>query len=789
MNKKNCFTLLIMLNSLSAWSQNSTTLSGKITDPKSIGVSKATVYLLNTNFGTATDEQGDFSISNIPPGNYIVQISALNYATVTKNISLSSDKPKSLNIQLNNSSRQLDEVIVTAQKQEEAVQNIPMSITALSSRQVQEYRLWDTKELSAVVPNLYAGNPGDDRNVISIRGITTTSYDPAVATYIDGVNQFGLDTYISQLFDVERIEVLKGPQGTLYGRNAMGGVVNIITKQPTNAMHGFAEASIGDFKQQRFSAGIQAPLIKNKLFIGIAGMYDSRDGFYTNEFTNSTFDDKHSITGNYYLKYIPGSKWAITLNVKHRNLRNNGAFPLVIPVSPDSALEDPFVLSQNAITEMVDNIYNGSLSLNHFGTGFNFTSQSSYQSNLHYYTNPIDGDFSPYDIVSIKNDYKGWNKVEVLTQEFKFSSPATAKDSIKWTAGSYLFYQNNPVKQATLFGDDAAFFGAPPNSSSITTTTGKNFGAALYGQITYALTNRLNVIAGLRYDYEKKKYTVLGEFQMDPDPVPFVVVPDTSASVDFSAISQRLGLSYNVMPACNLFVTYSRGYRTGGLTQLSSDPSQPPLYSYKPEYSNNFEIGNKNTCFDNRLRVNIAAFITYVNNAQVPTFVIPDAITLTRNTGKLRSTGIEAEVAAAPFKGLEIDYNLGTVNAEYTRLQLSQNPSAVNLTGKKQIFTPDITSSLALQYSYDIGTKQQLKIVVRGEWMHFGKEYFNLANEISQKPYNLLNTRCGIAAKNFELMFWGRNLQDTKYISYAYDFGAVHLGNPKTAGVTLTGKF
>ncbi len=116
------------------------------------------------------------------------------------------------------------------------------------------------------MPNLYSAEPGDKRNVTSVRGITSTSYDPAIATYIDGINQFSLDTYISPLFDVERIEVLRGPQGTLYGRNAMGGVINIITRQPTNRTDVFAEASIGNYGTQRYSAGIKTPVVKDKFF-------------------------------------------------------------------------------------------------------------------------------------------------------------------------------------------------------------------------------------------------------------------------------------------------------------------------------------------------------------------------------------------------------------------------------------------------------------------------------------------------------------------------------------------
>ena len=150
---------------------------------------------------------------------------------------------------------QLEAVLVSAEKKEAFLQKVPLSITAISSHQVKDYRLWNSHELTAIVPNLYSASSGDERNVTGIRGIATTSYDPAVATYIDGVNQFSLDTYIPQLSDIERIEVLRGPQGTLYGRNAMGGVINIITKQPGNKLGGFAEINIGNYNQQRYYGG------------------------------------------------------------------------------------------------------------------------------------------------------------------------------------------------------------------------------------------------------------------------------------------------------------------------------------------------------------------------------------------------------------------------------------------------------------------------------------------------------------------------------------------------------
>ncbi len=784
------FFALCFLHASIAHGQSNTRLSGKITNARSAPVAGSTVYLLNTNAGTVSDDRGDFSFSSLPPGEYILQVSSIGYATVYKDIFIKSGENETLTVQLPDAGVQLDAVWVSVQKRDELLQAIPASITALSSRQVQQYRLWNSNELTSIVPNLYSANSGDDRNVTSIRGITTTSYDPAVATYIDGVNQFGLDTYIATLFDIERIEVLRGPQGTLYGRNAMGGVINIITKQPSNATSGFAELTFGNYSQQRYSLGLRSPLVKNKLYVGLAGLYDKRDGFHTNQFDNSSFDRQNSFTGNYYLKYIAGTHWDITLNVKHHNNRNYGAFTLVNGV--DEAFKNPFILNQNAVAKMIDDIFNSSLIVKYSGSSFNFSSQTAWQSNHRFYDKPLDGDFSPIDGVTIINNYgSDWNNVKVLTQEFKFSSPASATSPLKWTAGSYLFRQDNPVKQNTHFGSDAMLIGAPDvNFGIINTTQAKSSGVAFFGQVNYQVNNKLELIAGLRYDYEKKNYNVLGEYQKDPDPNPiFDTRPDTSAAASFNAVSPKLGLAYKLTGNSNVFVSYSRGYRTGGLTQLSSDPSQPPLYPYKPEYSNNIEVGVKNNLCNNRLRLNAAIFMTLVNDAQVPTLLLPDAITITRNAGKLTSKGIELELSSTPVKGLQADYNFGYTDATYKTLKLSQNGSTVDLDGKKQVFTPDVTSMLALQYGFDLGTNQQWKLVIRGEWLYSGKQYFDLSNNISQHGYSLFNTRFGFSFRKIDLMFWGRNLADKKYIAYAYDFGAVHLGNPKTYGVTLTGRF
>ncbi|RYY55974.1 MAG: TonB-dependent receptor [Chitinophagaceae bacterium] len=683
----------------------------------------------------------------------------------------------------------LPDVRVTAQKKEESGRMLPAGFSALDARRVSELRLWNSRDLTAVVPNLYAANPGDGRNVTSVRGITSTSYDPAVTTYIDGVAQFNLDTYIPQLFDVERIEVLRGPQGTLYGRNAMGGVINIITKQPVNGTSGFAEAGLGNYGRHRYTGSIRTTLVKDHLFAGAAGLYDKMDGYFTNEFNNTDFDRQHTGAGSYWLKYLSGKKWKADLNVKHLATRNDGAFPLAGSLA--DALANPYKVNQDAFTELVDNTFNASLSLGYSLPGVNLVSQTAYQSNYRYYKSPIDGDFSPIDGVTVVNNYgRDFNRVKVFTQELR-ASGANPGAAFSWTAGLFLFSQRSPNKQATHFGEDAAMVGSPDiNYSVINTNTFRNRGGALFAQGEYKLSPVFTLVAGLRADRQRSSARVLGEYQPDgaPEPV-FETQADTSAARTYTALSPKLGLTWTSSPSSIVFISYARGYRTGGLTQLASDPSQPPLFGYDPEYSDNIELGTKHTLLNKRLQFDLNIFYSIVSDVQVPTLVLPDALTITRNAGRLESRGIEASVEVLAAKGLSLTYNVGYTHARYTRLDMSKDGGSVDLSGNRQVYTPDMTSMLTAQYSLKLDKRSGLAFTLRGEWVAIGRTYFDFANQLRQSPYQLLNARAGFSLKQFELMCWMRNLTDQRYISYAYEFGAAHMGDPRTIGVTLRAAF
>ena len=747
-----------------------TSLSGK-------PVNSATVSLLNTSFKEVTDSNGYITFINIPEGRYEIAISSLGYATSINSITISAKT--NLNeiqtIKLADALVQLEDVIITAQKKEELLQKVPISITAFNSAQIEKFKLWNNKDISGFVPNLYSADPGDNRDVVSIRGITTTSYDPAVATYIDGVNQFNLDTYIPALNDIERIEILRGPQGSLYGRNAMGGVINIITKQPSNKITGSGEVNVGNYGIRRYNANFKTPIIKDKLYFGAALLYNDRNGFYTNDFNKSSYDKQYAFGGNYFVKYIATNHWQATLNVKHYSGENRGAFPLVFGV--EEAFSNPFRLNQNGITTMMDNTLNTSLAIQHTGRKVNFSSITAYQRNYRYYDLPIDGDFSPIDAISVVNNYgKSWNNIKAYTQEFKWSSSPIATNRLNWTTGAYLFYQDAPVKQGTRFGIDANLMMMGDSLFTLmnsTSTTKK--GIAFFGQATYALTSKLNITFGLRNDYEQQDQTVAGFYQHDPSPEFYQIVADTSASINFNAWSPKISLDYKLNAASLVYAMYSKGYRTGGLSPLGSDPSQPPLMGYLPEHSNNFEAGIKNTFLNNTLKLNISLFYINIKDAQVPTLVLPDAITIIKNTGILNSKGVEAEIMYTPAKGVMIQYNGGITNA------------IIEATGKRPLFTPDNSNAIAIQYSKTINAK--VSGFIRSETKFIGNTYFDSSNEIKQSPYCINNFSMGINKNKVSIVLWSKNTLNQKYISYAYDFGAVHLGDPATYGISISSKF
>ena len=774
------FVFALLLLTFSGFSQETINLTIAVKNKQGNKIEGVEVSFLNINQLIDSKENEKLVYNNLAKGYYELLISAEGYASVIWKGQLNNTQEISILMEYN--SVKLDEVVVSSDKKQVNILSTPGSISSINSKQIRDMRIWEIKDLSGFAPNLFIANSGDNRNVTGIRGMVTTSYDQSVATYVDGVAQFNLDTYIPQLNEIESIDIIRGAQGTFYGRNAMGGVINITTKKPANTRQINAGVQFGNYGQKRINAAVNAPVIKNKLFLGLSALHDTKNGFYTNEFLNKKFDKQQQTMLNLQLKYFLGKGWSLQGDLKQYIAKNDGAFPLVNDMK--ALFEKPYTLSQNLTSSMRDNSSNVSIVAKHKGKKTDITLQHARQRNYRYYENTLDADFSPADIVGIYNNYgKDFNTVSVMTNELRFNSVKSATNrAFDWSAGIYQFTQKSPTKQATVFGNDAGLFGVPDkNFSIISINKGENNGIAAYGHMSYKVNDKVTVNGGMRIDRENRQLTIGSEYEKQPRPA-FPMMADTTGKSTYGAFSPKLGIQFQASAQQLLYLSFSRGFRSGGLTSISSDPSQVPLSAYNPEFSNMFEAGIKGKDKNNQFRYAIAAFYNKVLDIQTPFLVLPDAVTIIRNAGEMNAWGLEAEMEVKLAKGLSVQYAGGLTSAQYAVLGVVSNGAQVDLSGNKQVFTPSTTNYFATQYQTSIAAHE---LMFRLEYNLTGKQYFDLANTIEQKAYGLLNFRSGIRTRHFDLSIWGRNLLGKKYINYAYDFGAAHLGNPRMIGVGL----
>lgn len=760
-------------------------INGKVSASNGKPIETATISVLNSTKATTSDKEGKFTLF-LMAGDYQLSINAVGFATQFKKVTITDQAPINLLIELQSANRQLNEVVVTADSKQQDVQKVPAAITVLDAKQIKDYRLWDITNLTAIAPNLFTVEHGNSTssNFFNIRGVMGFSSEQAVATYVDGVYQFDYFSAPPLFNDVQNIEVLRGPQGTLYGRNAFGGVVNITTKQPGNKPGGYFETTFGNYGQQRYTASLSSPIVANKLFASGSFTYNHRGSIYYNEFTKSGFDRREDYSGNFNLRYLPSANWSLALNAKLENDNDRGSFPWLGSI--EEVFAKPYQVNTNDTNVERRKNFNTSLAANYYGKHFNFTSVSSYINWHAYYEGKgVDYDFSPLDALSTAPD----QRQHVFTQEIRFSSPSTTQNKLKWVAGAYGFTQNTRMNAPTFYGPDYVLLDPTAVNAPFTKTSisrGNNRGYAFFGQATYNITGQLDFTAGIRYDHENRKLSQYTEYQKDPDPVS-LLTPNQDYRANFHAVTPKFVLSYKLVDNMLIYGSYARGFRAGGLNTNATNPAQVP---YQPEHSDNYEIGWKNMFFNNKLKLNLTAFYLEQHNQQISTAM--DGINaLILNVGEMHNKGVELEVTALPLKGLQIDWNASYSHARYTSLLLysDEAKAVVNYKGGQPINTPPVSSMFAAQYTYDFaGSKQKLSAFVRGEYRYIDKYYFDFINGLSQPGYSLFNAKTGISIKNFELNFWARNITDKKYVAYG-SFGTFLLGSPGTYGTTLIAKF
>ena len=666
----------------------------------------------------------------------------------------------------------LAEVVVTAQKREEQVQDVPIAITVLPGELLDQRGLTGLDDISRLTPSLRiesGENPNDTR--IVMRGIAAGSVEltsaPTVGVYVDGVYMSGRQGLNVDLLDVGQIEVLRGPQGTLYGRNTAAGALNITTRRPTASPTARFGTELGNYDAYKLSAALGGPLAPG-LNGRIALTTSSREGYVENT--------EGSPLGGFELR---AARLALAYD--------NGPFSadLTVDALEDEIGSNPNVgnwrdrrVSLNDRNEVLRDVAGGALRLGYDFGSVSLTSITGYRYwRDERYDDLDDGPTS--DSLSL-NDVSSRS----LSQELRLASVGDAR--LDWLVGLY-----GVSEEIDSYSDLTLTLG-PAQFRGFARTVFEDESYAVFGQATYDLTETLKLTVGGRYTEDTREQT-----QTQTGFIPGLIgsatgQPVESASeTDYGLFTGRLAVSYEPTPEHTVYGSISQGYRAGG----SNVSAAAPQAAYDPEESLNYEVGYKGRLWDDRLQVSAAAYFIDYQKLQV---FLTDPVTLvsyTSNSEAAESYGFEFEAAAVLAPGLTAVGSLGWTRARYTDFELCDASPVASCTGNEMQYAPDWTGAARVDYRRPIAGGHE--IFAGLDVNYTGEMYFtptNAADSLREALW-LTNGEVGVAfSDGTRVALWGRNLTNEQYFTAYTEPGlspvsTYALGLPRTWGVRLSKSF
>ncbi len=534
---------------------------------------------------------------------------------------------------------------VTAQKREEALQKVPIPVAAIDSAKTEQLQIDSINEIGRISPNFKSYDDGGGLYpMITSRGIFTIDEIPVVGIYVDDVPLFNTISFPTLLTDIERIEVLRGPQGTLYGRNTLGGAINVITRKPTNQMNGYATFGYGNLNQIEARAGIGLPLIEDQLFLRLSAGSNLRDGYVKNTILQT--DDLLEYTeygGNLRLTYLPNDNMSLSINssLSQREINDYGLVggrDTTTEVLAGLRDDSPYEVSYN-VQGVIDTLTtNNALKINYETDSLSIKSITSlqYTDNT---TEPRDFDFSPADIAT-REDYT--RELMTLSEEIRLSSEW---NRLRWLAGVFAYQYNLNSAYNYTNGKDNAFLVTDPESAAQYPYTQndetmlKQTGFSIFGNADYMIVDQLRVIGGIRFEIEESQAEVGRSYTKDGNDFLYpnlgVFPSEFEETLSFNSISPKAGLSYQLSDNMMFFGNVARGYRPGGINPFTSDADAA---KFDPEYSLNFEVGVKTMLMQNRAKVNLTGFYINYEDQQLYTVIDPATFSVGReNLGNSNS--------------------------------------------------------------------------------------------------------------------------------------------------------
>jgi iron complex outermembrane recepter protein len=691
-----------------------------------------------------------------------------------------------------------DEIIVTARKVRETLQETPISITAFTAEALEKSGSYTINDIALRTPGLQHGNFGDIKlSPTSLRGVVggagSAGADPAVGYYVDEV-------FVGQgaganldLYDIDRVEILRGPQGTLFGRNTIAGVISITTKKPSDTFEGSATYSYGNLDYQRVAGSISGPLVPDLLSAKISGVYNERGGTSLNTVLNRRVNTigNWTVRGQLLFNFSPDTN--LTLTAEHQEVdqeplvfdtlsyNNASTFVAVFDGAGLARNNDPFDrrVQSDIITEerSKSTTLTGTLKTKIGGVGI--TNIASYHK--HNYFSRTDTDRSALQFIYDGDPEKVWRLSNELRLDFK-TGP------VSWLVGGYYYRQNSKNLSFVELGLDAASVFGDPSLAGIRTGSNAELDATSYAgfaNATIEISPKFDVSVGGRYTTERKKI----DYSQD-DPVSLLGGTfAVKASDSYSQFTPSVNARYRFTDDVLGYVSISKGFKSGGFNDALGDANG---IAFGPESVVNYEAGLKTKIFDRRLTANIAAFYMKWSNIQIdqdnPNTPIFDPIIT--NAGAAHSQGIELELTARPTDALTLGASVSVQEAKY------DGGTAVDGSPLRFIpFAPTYTANLNADYSIPLGDLGSVSIY--GETLLRGRTYLNVNNDPDGRvpSHALFNARLTLLSPNerIRVAVFGKNLTNKKYFERLFNLSTsdvigqkfVILNDPRTYGVEV----
>lgn len=716
----------------------------------------------------------------------------------------------------------LDVIVVTATKRAENIQDVPISISAFSAAQIEDTGSQNLQDLAGSIPNLvYPSSREGGGADISIRGVFQQAqplqigFDNGYGVYLDGVYMGKHFSVNQDLGEIERVEVLRGPQGTLFGKNTIAGALNIVSTRPHNEFEGRASVDIGNYNLTRVRASVNVPIVDDTLAVRVALSGTERDGFVHNRALDTDLGNIDDINGRILVGYTPTPQTAAYLSLDHRHsvTRHYEAENADIGATNYTADDVPYTVYRDFQDRNDLMTFGTSLTVEHeFDNQFAFTSITGYRDDQINAPRDVDG-----------SDFRGYTRNEMLisqelfTQEFRLTSPEF--ENFDYVAGLYYFNQRNSRSEvAQVLPTWIPAIAGFANFDYVVDV--ESYAAFIHSN--FHITDDLTLFGGLRYTDETKEL----EANQTSDPaaiLPAFGVPFGQATIPTdihdSDVSYTAGLRYQASDAVMAYGSVSTGYKSGAFNvggNITNGVLENEL-TVDPESVTSYEAGIKSLFFDGRVQLNGAIFHLNYDDLQVRVFdpsVGTIGSNVLKNAASVESQGFELELSATPTDALLLALGVGYVDSTYSSFEgvPLQRPAGsfgddndgvidrrTDATGNRVPLAPEWTVNAAIGYDIPLSNQGTWRSRLDYSYMseHYGADGSTNDPADLVPGYSLINLRTGYESPDgrYGVYLWARNLTDeteleeTRYIQFITSRLQQRYIEPRTYGVSLAVEF